>query len=969
MDSSGSVALGRRTVDSFLKRAWRLATALCLALLALTWSDAARAQTCDFVAIGEVSQIGLPGTNLTFTIEAQTACAPTVDVVLAINPGETTGGAVIQAPTNPTLALDTPYDFTLTLGPNPGGSGTITATCVSGGCAGDTLVFTFATNNEFIYDAASPTNVVTNQISSFSLATSLQFNGAPGGLSSSFQNVTVPSTPTIVAPAGGIATFTDSIPTAGTYNFLASLQCPIAFVLEGCAAVPPVPFTVDVEPVSLTAVTPLAVTTNAGNPQVLTVAYGSPSLPAPDGTNIFWSISGQPPGGDGNLTTSGTIAGGQSDATFTATVPGVYTVFANSGCTFCAVSQQTFSITVNTVPGLSIASGDGQTALPGNAYALPLVVVADDSGAPAAGVGIDWVLTGDATLVPGGATDANGQSVATLTAGLTPGPITVSAARLDAPAVTVTFNLAVGPLGTLDIVSGDAQTLLANVASEPLVVVLRDANGAPIAGATVNWATSAGSLASATSVTTAAGEASNTVTLSAAGPVDVTASSPLAAAPATFAINGALASISGLRPGQLEVARAIDEACPALAQLATPTPQQLDLLARCRELVDAAGVDPAAVLPALDQLMFDVALAQGSAGMAAAQAQFQNLKTRIAALRAGGGGGTSFGGLAVNTAQGPVSLGLLAGAVSEGSNPAEVGADFSRWGFFAAGTIGRAEAEAGSVDPAYDLDVEGITAGVDYRWSDNWVFGGSLGMTRQDTTLPGDRGGLETRGWSVSAYTTWYKPDSWYVDGVLTWGRNDYEMLRRIQYTLPLPGGGTTSIDQQATSDSKGDLLSVAATFGRDFNRGAWGFGPYGRLLFTRLDFDEITETLGAGPGSGLGLQVRARELESLASVLGGKLTYTHSASWGVLMPHLQLEWEHEFRDDPQALEARFLHDPTATPMVLSGDPLDTDYFRLGLGMSMVLTKGRSGFFYYERLMGRDRTSQYNLALGLRMEF
>ena len=161
----------------------------------------------------------------------------------------------------------------------------------------------------------------------------------------------------------------------------------------------------------------------------------------------------------------------------------------------------------------------------------------------------------------------------------------------------------------------------------------------------------------------------------------------------------------------------------------------------------------------------------------------------------------------------------------------------------------------------------------------------------------------------------------------------------------------------------------MAVTFGHDFNHGAWGLGPYGRLLFTRLDFDAIEETLEPGPGSGLGLRIEQRELESLASVLGGKLTYTHSASWGVLMPHLQLEWEHEFRDDPQALEARFLNDPTGSVMLLRGDELDTDYFRIGLGMSMVLTKGRSGYFYYERLLGKDRSSQYNLALGFRMEF
>jgi hypothetical protein len=55
--------------------------------------------------------------------------------------------------------------------------------------------------------------------------------------------------------------------------------------------------------------------------------------------------------------------------------------------------------------------------------------------------------------------------------------------------------------------------------------------------------------------------------------------------------------------------------------------------------------------------------------------------------------------------------------------------------------------------------------------------------------------------------------------------------------------------------------------------------------------------------------------------------------------------------------------------MVVRGDPLDTDYFRLGLGLSMVLTEGRSGFFYYEQLVGRNGMPQWNLALGLRMEF
>lgn len=959
-----AASVRRAAAGRFSRWLQSLAVLACLALFA---SGEAAAQSCDFVPIGSTSALSPAGSTVSFTFQGQTACSPTITGTIAIT-ADNTGGASIVPPAAFTATLDTDYTFQVTLGPNPGQNGQVTVTCATGGCAGDTIVYTFTTNNQYSFTAQGPPAVVASQITAFTVGTNYQLNGLPGGQQINYSNLTNSANYGNQTPdAGGNTSFSTTIPIAGTYVVRAAVVCPTLFLLEGCPP-PAVDFTVNVEPVSVAAQTPLAPSTPAGTPLAMAVSYGSASIPAPDGTNITWTITGQPGGGDGSLTGAPT-AGGISNATFSATVPGTYTVVANSGCTFCAPGLVTFTVTVNTVPTLAVAGGDGQNALVGAAYALPLQVLAQDSGAPSVGLGINWSVTGDATLVPGGPTGATGIATATVTAGTTPGAITITAARADAPAVTATFTLTVEALGTITIVGGDGQTLLAGQASAPLQVELRNAAGVVIAGSVVTWGTSAGSLAGATSTTSGAGIASNTVTVSTAGPVQVTASSPLAAAPVVFNLNGALSSLAGLSEEQQAIAESLDQACPAIAALGTPTPEQQDLLARCQELVNAAGIDPSATIGALDQLMADVALTQANAAFSALQSQFQNLKTRIAALRAGTQG-TSFGGLALSTPSGNLSLGMLANALQGEGEPAEIGADFSRWGFFAAGTIGRGEAEAGSVDPAYDYDIEGLTAGVDYRLNDQWIVGGSFGYTRQDTDLPGERGGLDTRGWSLSAYATWYRADSWYADGVVTWGRNDYEMLRRIDYTLPLAGGGTTSISQVAEADSRGDLLSIATTFGRDFNRGPWGLGPYGRLLYTRVGFDAIEEELIAGlPGSGLGLRIESRDLTSFASVLGGKLTYTHSAPWGVVIPHLQLEWEHEFRDDPQSMEARFLHDPTGSAMLITGDPLDTDYFRLGLGLSMVLTKGRSGFFYYERLVAKDGQSQYSLAVGLRMEF
>lgn len=948
-----------------------------LGLLALAWGQEAKAQflACDLTPLTPTHQLAPANSVVSYTFQigdGVTPCGnlPPVNGTITIDPLlDTTGGAVLSIANFSGSTGDT-VTFTVTLGGTPGGSGQIEVVCVP---AADCVPFpplTFATNNQHVFDPDGPLAVTANQITPFTIGTNYEINGAPAGLQVNYTNTTDGINYGDVTPTAGVTSLTQTITTVGPRTIVASVVCPIIVVLEGCPP-PAVVFTVNVEAVEVTPVSALAVTTTPGVPVNLIARYGSVSIPAPDGTTLAWTVTGQPPGGDG-VVTGAPVAGGngQTAANFSATVPGTYTVLVDSGCGICATPQLSFTVTVDTVPGMSIVSGNGQNTAIGNPFTAPLVVLADDSGAPAVGVAIDWAVTaGDATVIGTSPTDGAGQASATVTAGATPGPVTVTATRLDS-GDAINFNLMVDGLGSLTIVSGNGQALVPGATSTPLEVELKDAAGLPVAGATITWDATGGTLAAATSVTGADGIASNTVTADATGAVEVVASSPLASAPATFALKAGLATMTGLDPRQREIADAIDNACPALAALAAPTPEQQDLLARCQELILASVIDPTATVDALDQLMADVALTQANAAFSALQSQFQNLKTRIAALRSGTQG-SSFGGLALTTPSGTLSLGMLAQALSgDNGAAAEVGADFSRWGFFAAGTIGRGEADAGQVDPAYDYDIEGLTMGLDYRYSDSWIIGGSVGYTRQDTDLPGQAGGLETTGWTISAYTTWYRADSWYVDGVLTWGRNNYELLRRIQYTLPTPGGGTTSVDQVATADADGDLLSVAATFGRDFNRGAWGFGPYGRLLYTRVGFDAITEHMLPGePGSGLALRIESRDLSSLASVVGGKLTYTHSAPWGVLMPHLQLEWEHEFKDDPQAVEARFLHDPTGSPMVIRGDPLDTDYLRLGLGMSMVLTKGRSGFFYYERLLGKDGMSQYNLALGFRMEF
>jgi len=622
-----------------------------------------------------------------------------------------------------------------------------------------------------------------------------------------------------------------------------------------------------------------------------------------------------------------------------------------------------------------IVSGNNQGGAPNTTLPLPLKIrLLDTTGAPVAGESIQFIVgMGSATAsTPIVVTDALGEASTQLVLGPTPGPVGVYVVPEDEDGPSVFFiesNGGLAPATTLSIVSGDGQSLVPDVSSAPLVVVLKDSFNAPIVGATVNWTSSTGTLDNASTVTDSNGESSNAVTASTSGPITVTASSPLASALVTFTLSGTLAELPGLTPAQQEVAASLDNACSALSDVSSPSPQEADLLAQCQALGASAGVDSSATADALESLLNKTAEAQSTAASVAIDAQIHNIQSRLLALRSGAATSNA-NGLSFTGPGGTISLGSLLAAFGDGdASPANAGDGFSKWGFFATGNIGRGEADANSASPGFDYDINGITAGIDYRLRDDWILGGALGYTRQDTDLDDDSGEVDMRGWSISGYSTWSFGKSAYVDGVLTYGRNQLNVDRVIRYTLPLPGGGSTSIDQLASGEPDGSLFSAAITFGGDFHRQAWGFSPYGQLVYSRVDFDAYEESMRAGAGSGLALAVDERRITELAGILGSRVTWTHSAAWGVFAPTASLEWNHEFRSDQKATIARFVYDPTHTPFSVSGEDADSDYLRLGLGMTWVLTHGRSGFVLYQRTLAREGQSQGDLSIGIRIEF
>lgn len=774
--------------------------------------------------------------------------------------------------------------------------------------------------------------------------------------------------------AGGFATVTATFgPGTGTATITATRVDNTAF---------PVSFTANVLPPTVRTLAAVSGNNQTGptrtpvaNP--LVVEARDNGLPV-SGIGLAWRVVS----GDATITSAGTSTGptGQAQAAIAfGPTPGPVVVRATRSDNPAAAVD--FTLTSTLTRALATVSGNSQTAQTRTPLPAPLVVEARDNGIIAPGIDVLWsVVSGDAALAGAQArTDVAGRAQTGLQLGATPGPIVVRATRSDDRSASVDFSVTSTFTRTITLVSGGNQQGLPGLPlPEPIVVEVRG-NGVPEAGIAVDISVQGdatvsderGATSKLVKLTGADGRVSAIITLGAdsAGVVNIQASVPGSPGVSTTiaATSGGLDDLPGLPEPLRELGGVIQTACAEIARLPSGqrTAEQADLLARCQSF---AGANPEQIALALDQLLPDTTLAMVSVALLSGQAQLDNVRGRLAAIRSGAPGG-GLDGLALAAPTGRIPLlglaGSILGAQEDGS--AEAGAGFDRWGYFVSGTIGRGETEEGRRTPAFDFDISGLTAGVDYRFSDQFLGGASIGYTRQDTDLAGG-GTVAADGFSLSAYATMYRDQSWYTDAVATWGRNDYDTARRIRYTLTNAAGSAT-VDQTARGQIDGDLLSLATTVGRDYQAGSWSIGPYGRLLYTRIDFDAGREIIGGGVGSGFALEIFPGTHTSLASVAGAKFSRAISRDWGILMPQLQVEWEREFRDDPQRVGARFLADPSARRFEIEGDRLDSSFFRIGGGLSALFAGGRSGFLYVERVVGRSGFSQTNVALGIRGEF
>lgn len=667
----------------------------------------------------------------------------------------------------------------------------------------------------------------------------------------------------------------------------------------------------------------------------------------------------------GNFTVVAHIAGADPDEQEAATVR-----FRLSAATAVAGAR------------LTVVAGNNQS-LAVNTPSEPLVVAAvDASGQPLPNAAVQWRVLppGAAQLdTPSTNTDPGGRAQNRARAAQR-GTVEVLASLAGSDgqgpgSVRFVLNFDSVPNGsTLRPVSGNDQNLVPGQPSAPLVVELRDGNNQPVAGARLRFTGAppgAANFDPPEAQTGADGRASTRVAPQLPGDLVVTVT--VVGDPritVTFTIRGGTAFLPGLNTNQQGVATAVDAACPQLAGGAPPPPGSAgtDLLARCSEIVAASATRPADVQNALNQLLPDEAAPQATASLNIRDAQLRNLDVRLDALRSGARR-NGLAGLTLTTNSGALPLDLIFRSFQDDQDSEEniqSGELVSPWGAFLTGTIGQVDRDSTTNNPGFDGDTLSLTAGVDYRFNWRFVGGIALGYDDSSVDLIGDSGSIDTRSLTLSLYGSYATAQDFYIDGRLAYGNLDFDLERNIRYSL-----GATPVDVTALASPGGDSQLLALTVGRNFNQGRWNFGGYLRGEASNIDLDGYAERVDGDGRAGRGLVVRVdpRELESRTATLGFRTSFTASRDWGVLLPYARLEWVHEFETDPQTTIARFVNDPTNTPIVITGDEQDDGYGNVAIGISGVFANGRSAFLQYERRFAQEAIDRQTFTIGGRFEF
>ena len=203
------------------------------------------------------------------------------------------------------------------------------------------------------------------------------------------------------------------------------------------------------------------------------------------------------------------------------------------------------------------------------------------------------------------------------------------------------------------------------------------------------------------------------------------------------------------------------------------------------------------------------------------------------------------------------------------------------FGAWIGGSIRTGSMDARGMGDGVDFETDGISAGVDHRFSPTFVAGLGVGYGR-DASRVGDGGArLDARATTFAGYASYHPAGRIYVDALIGHQSLDYRMRREAVSDATLSG------------QRNGNQWFTSLTLGAEYAPVPdWTLTPYGR-------YDASRATLGGYSEAGdavYALRYEAMDVNGRTGSIGLRLDGGIAMHWGTLQPQLRLEYQHDFQ-------------------------------------------------------------------------
>jgi uncharacterized protein with beta-barrel porin domain len=284
----------------------------------------------------------------------------------------------------------------------------------------------------------------------------------------------------------------------------------------------------------------------------------------------------------------------------------------------------------------------------------------------------------------------------------------------------------------------------------------------------------------------------------------------------------------------------------------------------------------------------------------------------------------------------------------------------SAWGFFLNGRISNGDySYSDASNEGFDFGTDGITTGIDYRFSNKLVAGLALGYSNFDSNIGSDTK-MNSKSNSYSVYGSYNANDNFYIDGRFSFANTDHKQSRKFEFNLD-----TANVNHEATGKTDGTQKSAIISAGYQYNKSSWSFTPSLSLEYYKTEVDAFVEENASGWNVGFSQQ----NFSTMRYVLGFQINKSISLANGVFVPYLGLNYSHENQTGDKFIFMRISGMPAGEFFNAETGFNDSNYGNTNIGFSFVSSNGKQAFLQYSQVFGWEGVDRYTVNLGLRFEF